>query len=218
MQNYEPYDDTTQGYDAPLPYVPPASSEQATQPPTVEAASAYSYTTERPYDEVESVPYYAATMPQEANNPVSVAPAVHEQVATTTPPTKGRRALWWTLGTIAAVLVIALASFAVVTYLNRSTPMKTLDAFCNALQREDYQTAYNQLSTQLQGQIQEQVLAAALSQDKVISCVHGNASEGGSSSTTSLKLVHTSHGVNNDKVTLVKDKNSNWKIDNLQQA
>lgn len=216
MQDYEPYDDMIQGYDAPVPYVPPASSEQATQPPAVEAAS--SYATERPYDEVESVPYHATGMPQEANNPFGASSATPEQVAGPTPPTKRRRFLWFTLGSIAAVLVIALASFALVTYLNRSTPMKTLDAFCNALQHADYQTAYNQLSVQLQGQIQEQALAAALSQDKIISCVHGNASEGGSSSTTSLKLVHNSHGVNNDKVTLVKDKNSNWKIDNLQQA
>jgi hypothetical protein len=231
MQDYDTqpyeYDDTTQGYDAPsLPYVPPASAEpekpkQEDVPAIVPAQLPEE--SENPYADTDTVPYYAAPVP--ANG--EIAPANVPPTQPILPPEEGtrlpvrskrRRTLWFVLGGIAAAIVIAVASFALVMYLNRSTPMKTLDAFCNALQREDYQTAYNQLSQQLQDQIPESVLAAALSQDKVISCTHGVASESGDTSTTSLKLVHNSRGVNNDTVTLVKDKHSNWKIDNLQQA
>ena len=48
------------------------------------------------------------------------------------------------------MVVIALIIFGVIGYVNRSTPTKTLNAFCTALKGGDYQTAYNQLVSGLQ--------------------------------------------------------------------
>lgn len=135
-----------------------------------------------------------------------------------TPPPQRRWQLHHKLLLVAAVLLLILASGAAIAYLNRSTPTKTLDAFCSALQNGDYQTAYDQLSAQLQSEIPEAVLASALSQDRVVQCTHGVASGNGMVATATLRLVHASRGINNDWVTLAKNKDSVWKIADLKQA
>lgn len=112
------------------------------------------------------------------------------------------------------VLAIAISSFFLIGYLTRSTPDKTLDAFCNAVLQGDYQTAYDQFSTQLQHRISEPAFAA-LFQDKVTACTHGSTGDSGKSVTNYLTLVHASKGKNSDIVILTKDSNSNWKIDDI---
>jgi hypothetical protein len=147
-----------------------------------------------------------------------IAPPVTE-ILPVVPQKKSRRGLWIALLSIFALLVIGSAStIALVSYVNRSTPMKTLDTFCNALQKEDYQTAYNQFSKQLQGQFSEGDFAGVLSQEKVTSCKHGSIGEGGDHGSTSLTLVHGSQGTNNDKVLMKKGTDSVWKIDDLQSV
>jgi hypothetical protein len=210
----------SQGYEFPtLPYIPYASSsleKQSSQElppqypanlPAMHYGESWSSLTETP----PFIPTVQETEPgQISTEPV---PAV--------PPENRRRRpkLWVLLGAIIAVLVLAsVATFAIVSYINRSTPVKTLDAFCSALQRQDYPTAYNQFSKQLQSRLDETVFADILSQDKVISCTHGTADDSKTSATTSLKLVHVSKGVNNDLVTLTKQDNNEWKINDLQQA
>jgi len=59
---------------------------------------------------------------------------------------RNRRLFWIGLG---GLIVIALAVSGYL-YFTRSTPEKTLDVFCNALRGQDYQTAFNQLSSSLQ--------------------------------------------------------------------
>jgi hypothetical protein len=132
-------------------------------------------------------------------------------------PKKSRRRRWVIAG-IVAVLVLLLASVAsyfTISYINRSTPNKTLDTFCNALQHEDYLSAYNQFSPGLQKGIPEADFATVLSQDKITVCTHGNTNDSTNSVTTNLKLVHASKGINADVVTLAKDSNSIWKITNI---
>jgi hypothetical protein len=76
---------------------------------------------------------------------------------------RSRRGLWITLGAILGVLLIAGIALGVIGYQNRSTPTKTLNAFCTALKGEDYHTAYNQLSKSYQNQNgSEAEFAAAL--------------------------------------------------------
>ncbi len=207
-----------QGYDFPtLPYIPYALPP-VEQHHTSELASDM---LNAPYDEAhtetslsipETLPFVPAVQDENkiSTEPISALPPT---------PRKPRSRLWILLGSVVALLLVSSAvSFAVVSYINRSTPTKTLDAFCTALQHEDYSTAYNQFSKQLQSKLDETVFADVLSQDKVVSCTHGAAAESGTSSTTNLKLVHTSQGINNDMVTLTKQADNVWKINDLQRA
>lgn len=144
-------------------------------------------------------------------------PAVTGISEDTPAPKKSRRGRW-VIGGIIAVLVLLLASVAsyfIIGYVNRSTPNKTLDAFCSALQHEDYHTAYDEFSPTLQKGIPEADFAAVIAQDKVTVCTHGNTNDSTNSVTTNLKLVHASKGINADVVTLAKDSNSIWRITNI---
>ena len=152
-------------------------------------------------------PPFQATQPYPPPMPFAPSP----------PPVRKRsRAGFWILISVLVVLVLAsVASFFVISYVNRSTPDKTLDAFCSALQQADYSTAYDQFSARLQHTISEGAFAAAFTQDRVTACTHGTTGDSGSSVTNNLKLVHASKGVNNDVVTLTRDSNGEWKIDDI---
>lgn len=215
--NNNPYDE--QGYDSPsLPYIPYASGEErnevhtgpgAESPPSGSDDPTYVVPV-MPSSDSSSSPYtspsfYGANSAGGVNSPV--------------PPKRRRRVLWISLGAVVAFLIVAsLAAFGIEMYINRPTPTKTLDAFCNDLQHEDYQAAYNQFSKNFQTHFSEVDFANVLSQDKVVSCLHGTVGEAGSSVTTTLKLIHGSQGVNNDMVTLRKDASNDWKIDDLEKA
>jgi hypothetical protein len=54
---------------------------------------------------------------------------------------------------IVAILLLGAIVLGAFGYVNRSTPTKTLNAFCSALKSGDYQTAYNQLSSGLQTKV-----------------------------------------------------------------
>jgi len=58
-------------------------------------------------------------------------------------------------------VVIGLVLFGVIAYVNRSTPTKSLNAFCNALKSGDYQSAYSQLSSGLQSKFGAEAQFAA---------------------------------------------------------
>jgi hypothetical protein len=228
--NHNPYDDQ-QGYDAPtLPYMP----NESTQPQEVKPADAGSAPTLFPdsaptiapgaYDPYAfpNVPGYPPAYPTTDMPSYGIGEnSTGENIPIS--PKRGRRALWITLGSVVAVVAIAVASFFGVSYINRPTPTKTLDTFCKALQDQNYQAAYDQFSKSFQQSLAQNSIAEAdfaniLSQDKVDTCTHGAALESGTSTTTTLKLVHHSQGVNNDRVTLIKDSTNNWKINDLQGA
>ena len=208
----------SQGYDLPtLPYIPyalPSVEQQHTSEPppaTLKDPSDGVYAT-TPFPFTETLPVVPSVQGanQIGTEPIPALPPA---------PRKRRPKLWILIGSIVALLLLSsAATFAVVSYINRSTPTKTLDAFCTALQHEDYSTAYSQFSKQLQSKLDKTVFADVLSQDKVVSCTHGAATESGTSTTTNLKLVHTSQGINNDMVTLTKQANNDWKINDLQRA
>ena len=202
MQDHDSqyYQSDTQGYDAPsLPYVPFGST---TEPVQVQDTS----------QEAEA-PVPIVVPMRRSYNPFAETPQ-----QPTPPPQKSQWKLRHILILLAIVLVIIVAVGAAIAYLNRSTPMRTLDTFCSSLQHEDYQTAYNQLAPPLQEEIPEPVLASALAQDKIIGCTHGTATTNSNVITTTLRLVHSSKGINNDWVTLAENKDSVWQIANLKQA
>ncbi len=191
-------DELSQGYGSPkpIPYVPYASSPQLPGVP--------SYTGSGEANALPPVPPVPSSPPQASI--VSGGSSVQKR------SWQGR---WITISILAVLLIAAVASFFVIRYVNRSTPDKTLDAFCNALQQADYRSAYDQFSAKLQHTVSEAAFAAALSQDKVTACTHGTTGDSANSVTNDLQLVHASKGINNDVVTLTKDSNGDWKIDDI---
>ncbi len=132
-------------------------------------------------------------------------------------PKRRRRGRWIVVGMLVALVIVSISTFFVVRYITRSTPNKTLDTFCAALQQGNYQSAYDQFSTRFQHTVSEASFAAILSKDKVNACTHGTTDDTGASVTNTMKLVHVSKGVNNDIVMLTKDSNDAWKIDDISR-
>ena len=65
---------------------------------------------------------------------------------------KRRRGLVLSLVIVALVVIVAVGAY---IYLNRSTPDKTITTYYSALVHNDFQTAYDQLSTSVQGTLTE---------------------------------------------------------------
>lgn len=120
-----------------------------------------------------------------------------------------RLLIWIGLGLVA---VIALAVGGYFLLFARSTPEKTLDTYCSALLRQDYLTAYNQLSPSLRSAETESQFASVVEeQGRLNSCIHGSASVNGSIASINLKMVASANQTNS-VVTLVQDTGNNWKI------
>ena len=189
-----PYD--TDGYDVPpLPYMPYAHY-------------------------IERVPMLSETT--FAPTPSTIVQAIPSLPVQEQPsPVRPKRRRRWILPALAALLLLIIGGsmFPLVSYLNRSTPEKTLKTFCTALEKETYQLAYDQLTTNLQAQLTETDFAKSLAADKIIQCTYGSTSEAAAMTKTSLKLVHMQqHFVNNDIVTLTKQPDSIWRISDLAVA
>jgi hypothetical protein len=171
-----------------------------------------------PYEQ-PAQPFYNASPPPPAYAPL---PMGQPPIPSYAPPLqpiskKSRRGLWIALGVIGAVLVLMCVGFSVLVFANLPTPAKTLDTFCNALTSGDNHTAYTQFSSSLQSQIPEAAFTQTVSADRIITCTPGTPNESGNGANGTLKLVHRSGATNNDVVTLIKDSNSDWKIDTLQR-
>src|SRR5260370_7947905 len=184
------------GSPKPIPYVTYASSPQLPGVP--------SYTGSGEANTLPPVPPVRSSPPQASI--VSGGSSVQK---------RSRQGRWVTISILAVLLLAAVASFFVIRYVNRSTPDKTLDAFCNALQQADYRSAYDQFSAKLQHTVSEAAFAAALSQDKVTACTHGTTGDSANSVTNDLKLVHASKGINNDIVTLTHAPNNHSNIHSI---
>jgi len=216
---------------------PPYQPTVAAVPPTAYGPDAqqpyqggYQQVPPSPYEQQPAQPFYAAPPPPPYapspvgqpgmpayGQPMQAAPVIPAYAQPAQPARKSRRGLWITLGVIGGVLLLVCVACGVLAVVNASTPTKTLDAFCNALINGDNHSAYTQFSGNLQSQLKESVFTQAVSVDKVTSCTHGSPNESGSSARASLTLVHASGARNNDAVTLIKDSNSDWKIDSVQQ-
>lgn len=219
--NTNPYD--SQEYESQaLPYIPYATPDENVAQSYNAPAEVVSNQVYPPAPSVyENTSAYA---PYSQNTPIppqpeSYAPVPANPLVTPTTARKKRR-LWLPIGiAILIILVVATSTFALITYLNRSTPTKTLDTFCTALQDGKYQTAYDQLTPTMQTNFTESQFATLLSSDSVAKCTHGAASENGTSTTTDLHLYHkVSKGTNNDKVVVTKDIHSQWKINDIQKV
>ncbi len=122
---------------------------------------------------------------------------------------RDRRFILAGLGLLVAI-ALALGGY---IYFNRSTPEKTLDAFCNAMQVQDYQTAYNQLSYALQNSETEPDFANTLrANGKVNTCYHGSASTTNNNTTAKVTIVTGYGQASSSNVTLTSDGSNIWKL------
>jgi hypothetical protein len=207
---YIPYEDMPT-YPSPPYYPPPAGGANqggGYPPPPVPPG--------QPYPQQPTPPPWPYQQPQQPQQPPTLPyqPGIAGPQPAS-PLQKRSRRIWWIAGLAIIVLAIAISSLFLIGYLNRSTPDRTLDSFCNAVLQGDYQTAYDLFSPQLQQRISEPAFASTLSQDKVTACLHGSTGDSGNSVTNSLTLVHASHGKNSDIVMLTKDSNNDWKINDI---
>ncbi len=91
-----------------------------------------------------------------------------------------------------------------------STPTKTLDTFCTALQGADTQTAYNQFSSAFQSKVP---VSQFVFKNKVTSCKQDSLNVSPGSATANLTLNYSSGGTTSGPIKLIQDNNNNWKID-----
>ena len=151
--------------------------------------------------------------PQGASYPGAPAPV-------TAPPTQrpSRRGLWIILGAIGGLVVIGLVLFGVIAYVNRSTPTKSLNAFCNALKSGDYQTAFNQLDSGLQSKLgPEGTFAAGYASNegmgKITGCTVTSVDDGAGTGTLNYTLGQGSKLIVDYKLA---DENGSSKITSQQ--
>lgn len=116
------------------------------------------------------------------------------------------------------VLLVLGGAAGIFIYYTRSTPDKTLDAFCSALVKNNAGAAYQQFAPALQRTISRQALASTLAHSNVTQCTYMQVNEGPASVQTDLTLRHSSRGTNNDRVTLGKDAQGTWRITDINVA
>jgi limonene-1,2-epoxide hydrolase len=133
-------------------------------------------------------------------------------------------------GTISYILTQGNASSLVVDYglinensavkINaqtpRSTPTLTLNNYCTALAQQDYQTAYNQLSTSLQNQIgSESLFASSATANNIKGCTMSNVKDtAGTGTLTYLR----SDGNKTSAAATLTNEHSTWKINDLKSV
>jgi hypothetical protein len=128
---------------------------------------------------------------------------------------RDRRFIFMGLGLL---IVLALAAVGY-SYFTRSTPEKTLDVYCNAIQGQDYQTAFNLLSPSLQGSETELEFAhTTQAGGKVSTCTHSPATTTSNLATANVTLVTSNGQSSSNIITLIMDSGSTWKINMLPSS
>lgn len=137
------------------------------------------------------------------------------------PVKKRRTGLWITL---IIILLLLIAGGGFFTYLQvRSTPQKTLQAYCTALKNDDAQALYNTYSSEAQARVsldtlKEDLRIVTLIVGGVKDCVvqDNSIQENGSTATGMVTLTLGRGGSGNSTVSLVYE-NGQWKVQNNAQ-
>ena len=186
--------------------------------------------TENVFPETVAVPppsYAREPRGYQAPSPSFTSPAAPFNPALPPPfkqkPKKKRGRLLGVVIFIIVVLLLAVVAYGAVTYLNRSTPQKTLTAFCNDLKNNDYHDAYQQMSSNFRSNTSENRFAGFLKSQFALGgglkdCQFGNITTSGTTGTATLTFIVNSGLVppQNRNSTLVTDSGV-WKIDSIAQ-
>ncbi len=196
--------------------------------PTVFANQPMLKETERAFPGTVAVPppaNFGAQRGYQAPSPSFTSPAAPFNPAPPFPakPKKKRRGFLGAVIAIIVVLLLVLVAYGAVTYLNRSTPQKTLTAFCNDLKNNDYHDAYQLMSNDFQSRTSENRFSEFLKSQFALGgglkdCQFGNITTSGTTGTAPLTFIVNNSLVppQNRNSTLVTDS-SVWKINSIAQ-
>ena len=131
------------------------------------------------------------------------------------PAQPAQRATHRTLWIIVSVLlIVGVIGGAAYVFFTRSTPEKTGDAFCGALLGQNYQGAYDQLSSSLQNVLAEPQFAGDIkAQGRITTCALQTTSVTGNTATANM--TETSSGQTFTGSIALDQENNTWKIRNL---
>ena len=130
-------------------------------------------------------------------------------------PKRSRVGLW--IGLIILLLLIVGGGIGGYIYVNRSTPEKTIQAYCTALQNNDAQGLYNTLSSVSQSKTDVNKISTELRLIKLViggisNCTFSNVQQNGSAATATLTLTPARGAAASGTVHLL-DENGQWKMD-----
>lgn len=190
---------------------PPANSPQQGYPP-----SPPNYPN---YDTPPQQSYAPPVQPGQFNQPGQ--PGITAPGQPVQPARKSRLGLWIALLVLAFVIIAgAVGAY---LYVNRSTPDKTLTAYCTAIKNGDAQGAYDQLSTRAKSKTSVAQISQAL---QIINspliggikdCTFSNVQENGSTATATVTITPNKGKALNAPAQLL-DENGTWKVDNTIQG
>jgi pSer/pThr/pTyr-binding forkhead associated (FHA) protein len=115
---------------------------------------------------------------------------------------------------LVSLILLGVIAYSAFEYLNRSTPEKTLDNFCKALQSKDYESLYEQLSDKVQQLGSEKLIAEDMSNVKDCTFMISKKTENITSAR--LTFIGLSGQRINGTIILTKDNTSTWKIAELE--
>ena len=115
---------------------------------------------------------------------------------------------------LVGLVLVGIIAFSSFQYLNRSTPGRTLDNFCKALHAKNYQAMYDQLSDTLRTLGSVKLLTENLS--NVQNCTYAISKESENIAVAKLTFIGDSGQHISGTIILIKDSNSRWKINDLQ--
>lgn len=129
-------------------------------------------------------------------------------------PKKSRLGMW--IGLLVLLLLVVGGSIGGYVYVNRSTPEKTLQAFCSALQNNDAQGYYNTLSKEEQAKTDLNRISTGMQVAKLLlggftNCTSSNVLVNGDNATATLTLTPVRGKVVSGPVTLVYE-NGQWRL------
>jgi len=175
----------------------------------------YTIPTAPPSPPVYQQPGYPQVQPASFNQS-SYPPPQPGNFGQPSPPKKKSRAGLWTVLIILLLAIIGGGIGGFVYLQNRSTPEKTLQAFCTALQNGDAQAYYNTLSTPVQeqtdlGKISTFLQLLRLVTGGIINCTYSNVVVNGNNATATLTLTPARGRILSGPVSLVNE-NGQWKM------
>ncbi len=157
-----------------------------------------------------------STTPPPFNNPYASALDPYAQQPPPAPPQKKRRGLWIVLP-VAVIVIVAI--WGGVTYINRSTPTRTLNTICDGLKSQDYPTVYNQFSDNFKKQVGPEASWITFEKQNfsqngpITSCTIANVNENNVTASGDVAIAYANGHSETDTLRLVA-VNGVWKMDN----
>lgn len=201
---------------APPAYQPPAQPAYTPPPGYPQPQPAYTPPPAQPAYAPPQAAYAQAQPVYPQLQPGYAAPGGFSQPGY--PPKKGHAGLWITL--VVILLVVLVGGGAGVYYIAiRSTPQKTLNAYCDGLMKGNAQEVYDQLDAKSQAttSVKDIQQAIDLFNNPLIgglkSCTVNNVTESGSTAVGNITLTPNKGKASTGNVDLTNE-NGTWKIDN----